>query len=257
MLLNLDNVSFSYGGQQTLANISFSVDSGENTVLLGMNGEGKTTLLRLICGTLKPDSGTISLGGSDIAKMKTSKRAKQTSYVPQLPRFSDISVFETVLSGRRAFFGLYPSKKDREKAAEALAIMGIESLSEKSAVSLSGGEQKKVAVARALCSDAKLILMDEPTASLDYGSCISLTDTINKISKNCCATFIVTMHDITLSSRFAKKYVLMKNKEIIAYGGAEILTDERLSQLYGFDAELKFINGSAVVLPREQFGAQK
>ena len=93
MLLNLDNVSFSYGGQQTLANISFSVDSGENTVLLGMNGEGKTTLLRLICGTLKPDSGIISLGGSDIAKMKTSKRAKQTSYVPQLPRFSDISVF--------------------------------------------------------------------------------------------------------------------------------------------------------------------
>lgn len=251
MKLEARELSFSYtsGSGQVLNNVSFDVKGGENTVILGVNGEGKTTLLKCLCGILKPTSGECLFDGKSIEKMKGSERAERLAYVPQLPVFPDISVFETVLSGRRASFTFKPSKADRERAADALTAMGIEKLASKSAKMLSGGEQRKVAVARALCSEAKLMLMDEPAASLDVGGALHLTEEIKKISRERNITFLVTMHDISLALRFADKIILLKDGAVCGSGGAEILTPEIINKIYGIQAHIYDLDGTRILVP--------
>ena len=166
-MLSIEHLSFSYGSSPVLSDVSFNVADGENTVILGVNGEGKTTLLRCICGVLHPLSGKICLDGKDITFAKAFERARRIAYVPQLQRISSLTVFDTVLSGRRGAYSFLPGKSDRKRTGSIIEQLGIADIAAKKTYELSGGEIRKVSVARALCSDAKLILMDEPTANLD------------------------------------------------------------------------------------------
>ena len=249
-MLSIEKLSFSYGENTILNDVTFDVSEGENTVVLGVNGEGKTTLLRCVCGLLHPDSGSVRLNGRDITKTSVSVRSKLISYVPQLQHPSDMSVFETVLSGRRTSFSFLPSGTDKIRAAQALEMMGIGHIAAKRTYEISGGELRKVSVARALCSDTKLILMDEPTANLDIGSTVKLTETIKKVSAKSGVTFLVTMHDITAASRFASNYVLMKNGFVADKGGADILTPQNIKSVYGVDTEIIKLNGTTVAVPK-------
>lgn len=249
-MLSIEKLSFSYGENTILNDVTFDVSEGENTVVLGVNGEGKTTLLRCVCGLFRPDSGSVRLNGRDITKTSVSVRSKLISYVPQLQHPSDMSVFETVLSGRRTSFSFLPSETDKIRAAQALEMMGIGHIAAKRTCEISGGELRKVSVARALCSDTKLILMDEPTANLDIGSTVKLTETIKKVSAESGVTFLVTMHDITAASRFASNYVLMKNGFVADKGGADILTPQNIKSVYGVDTEIIKLNGTTVAVPK-------
>lgn len=249
-MLSIDQLSFSYGSTPVLSDITFKVDDGENAVILGVNGEGKTTLLRCICGVLRPTNGKIFLDGNDITHVKAFERARLIAYVPQLQRTSSLTVFDTVLSGRRGTYSFRPGKSDRNRTIEVIEQMGIADLAVKRTCDLSGGELRKVSVARALCSDAKLMLMDEPTANLDIGGAVKLTQTIKKISKQNGVTFIVTMHDISLASRFSDKIILMKNGTVSASGGTEILTPDNIKEVYGIEASIHDITGITVAVPK-------
>lgn len=249
-MLSIDHLSFSYGSSPVLSDVSFNVADGENTVILGVNGEGKTTLLRCICGVLHPLSGKICLDGKDITSAKAFERARRIAYVPQLQRISSLTVFDTVLSGRRGAYSFLPGKSDRKRTGSIMEQLGIADLAAKKTYELSGGELRKVSVARALCSDAKLILMDEPTANLDIGGAVKLIETIKDISEQNSVTFIVTMHDISLASRFSDKIILMKNGTVSATGGTEILTPEKIKEVYGIDASVHDLHGTTVAVPK-------
>ena len=248
-MLSIEHLSFSYGSKPILSDISFNAAEGENTVILGINGEGKTTLLRCICGILRPTAGKIILDGEDIMSVKAFRRSCRIAYVPQTERLSSLTVFDTVLSGRRGSFSFFPGKSDRERACKAIEQMGIAALAAKKTNELSGGELRKVSAARAICSDAKLILMDEPTANLDIGGAAKLTRTIKEISAQNGVTFIITMHDVLFASRIADSFLLMKDGSTAAQGGTEILTPQNIEKVYGIAYSVHSINGTTVAVP--------
>ncbi len=249
-MLSIEHLSFLYGNTTVLNDVSFDVTDGENTVILGVNGEGKTTLLRCICGILHPSQGKIILDGEDITSTKIFARTCRIAYVPQIQQASSLTVFDTVLSGRRGFFSFIPGVADKRRAYEAMEQIGISPLALKRTCELSGGELRKVSVARALCSDAKLMLMDEPTANFDIGGAVKFTRTIKEISEKNGVTFIAAMHDISLASRFSDKIILMKNGTVSAKGGMEILTSDNIKKVYGIEASVHYIHKTAVAVPK-------
>ncbi len=248
-MLEIRNISFSFGKTEVLKNVSLTAESGKCTVLLGINGEGKTTLLKCICGILRPKTGEVLYNGKNILKLSSSNRAHIISYVPQSTQFADIDVFNTVLSGRRTCAGHIMTAKDHEKAADAIELLGLGDLADKSAKTLSGGEQRKLAAARALCTDADIIIMDEPLANLDLGSETSLSKTIRELCKNTGKTFIVTMHDLSLSTRFADKFVMLKDGTVFAQGDESIISKENILSVYSINADIIKQNGHTVVVP--------
>lgn len=162
-----ENVSFSYGDIPILKDISFTIDQGEFIGIIGPNGGGKTTLLKLIMGFLSPDSGTLTLSG-----LSPQQARNEIGYVPQAMRFDrqfPISVFELVLSGRLSklpWYGVY-SKKDHRLAEEAIELLGLAKFKHAAFGTLSGGQAQRALIARALVSKPKLLLLDEPTANVD------------------------------------------------------------------------------------------
>ena len=171
MILQIDNLSFSYDKTPLLSGLSLSAEKGEIVCLLGPNGSGKTTLLDCVLGFHRNYTGSISVCGKDILPLSRPELAKQVSYVPQLhtPAFP-YTVREMVLMGRTAQSGLLgaPDKEDYEICDSAIARIGIEKFAGRPYTELSGGERKLVMLARALAQQAPLIVLDEPTSSLDF-----------------------------------------------------------------------------------------
>ena len=156
MKLEISSLSFSYGSKKILRNVTFSLESGRSTALLGRNGSGKTTLLRIILGFLKPASGYVRIDGKEVSEMNHRERAKFIAY----------------------------GKKDEEKALEALEILGIAHLKNRAVNTLSGGERQLVLIARAIVQDASFMIMDEPTASLDYSNSLLVMEKIEELRQD-------------------------------------------------------------------------
>lgn len=187
MKLEISSLSFSYGSKEILRNVSFSLESGRSTALLGRNGSGKTTLLRIILGFLKPACGSVSVDGKEVSKMNHRERAKFIAYIPQtLTDIYPYTALETVLMGRASSLSLFqhPGKKDEEKALEALEILGIAHLKNRAVNTLSGGERQLVLIARAIVQDASFMIMDEPTASLDYSNSLLVMEKIEELRQD-------------------------------------------------------------------------
>ena len=186
MKLEIRDISFSYSGKEILSSVSFILNSGDVTALLGRNGSGKTTLMRLILGFIKPDSGAIMLDGRDIREMSSKDRAKVIAYIPQ--KLSDAypySVIDSVMMGRAPSLSVFssPKEKDREKAEEALAVLGISNLKDRNVNTLSGGERQLVLIARAITQEASFMVMDEPTSALDYANALMVMEKTEELRK--------------------------------------------------------------------------
>ena len=173
MQIELKNVSFSYGVVPTLHDVSFSVRQGALVAVLGPNGAGKSTLFRCILRLLKPSAGTIRLCGEDTAAIDRRRLAKLAAYIPQssTPVFN-YTVEDAVLMGTTGALSALqaPSRSERERCARALEQLGISDLAQRGIAQLSGGERQLALIARALVQDARVLIMDEPTANLDYGN---------------------------------------------------------------------------------------
>ncbi len=171
--LSVENLSFSWGLQRTIDDISFNIEAGTVTSILGPNGSGKTTLLKLLLGFLKPISGKVMLGGQNLASLDLAMRAKKMAYVPQ--RHSAVfayRVLDVITLGRVPYSNIFCriTDKDYQLAGECLEQLGIAHLAERSYTEISGGEQQLVLIARALVQQAEILIMDEPVSGLDYGN---------------------------------------------------------------------------------------
>lgn len=230
------NLSFAYpGGENVFENISFSMEEGEVVCILGPNGAGKTTLLNCLANLRPAGGGDILLNGQEIGKMSPREVARYVGYVPQmiLPSF-DFAVIDYVVTGCAPRMGTLekPKKEHYDIAMQAIRDMDIEYLAEKSYMHISGGERQQVAIARTLAQSPRFILMDEPTAHLDYGNQIKVLKTIRRLSEQGFGVLLTTHnpdYGLLLGGRIA---VLDKSGTLRCGSGEEILTEEILAELY-------------------------
>lgn len=245
MKLEIKNAVCGYGTKTIVRNISFSVQSGEILCLLGPNGVGKTTLFKSILGFLKLQSGEILLDGENIISWHKNKLAKAVGYVPQahIPPFP-FSVLDVVIMGRTAHMGMFasPTKEDREIAEEALETLGVSFLSKRIYTEISGGERQMVLIARALTQKPKLLIMDEPTANLDFGNQIRVLEQVNKLSRKGMG-IIMTSHFPDQTFLCSTKVALMQRNNIFVVGSVdEVVTEENLKSAYGINVRITCSN---------------
>ncbi|MEQ8236727.1 MAG: ABC transporter ATP-binding protein [Syntrophomonadaceae bacterium] len=246
-LLEIQNVSFEYPGTLIFEDIGFDLFPGEVFCVLGPNGSGKTTLLDCVLGWLKPSAGFIKLNGMDVAEMKARQIAHHVAYVPQIhEKAFPYRVRDVVLMGRASYLSPFaaPSAEDIAIADKAMRLVGITRLQERPYTQLSGGEGQLVMVARALAQNTPLIIMDEPTAHLDYHHELVIMETISKLVKNTGLSVLMATHMPNHCFYFENqgirtKVAMLKNKHLLAQGPAnEILSESNLGQLYNIKARI-------------------
>jgi len=250
-LVAVNDASFSYGTQSIFENINFSVDQGEIFCLLGPNGCGKTTLLDCILGFHRLGSGNIRIMGKDAGSFKPGRIARSIAYVPQKHEQTfPYTVREIVTMGRAAYLGLFgaPTRADRRLADNALERIGIQHLRNRPYTQLSGGETQLVMIARALVQDAPVIILDEPTAHLDFRYELVIMEVITGLVKQSGLSIIMATHFPNHAFYFQNNGVstsiaLLHKRGFLAMGSPEsILDEDSLKKLYGVNTSVISVN---------------
>lgn len=238
MKLTVDDIKVNYGGDNILKEVSLCVQNREFVGLIGPNGSGKSTLLKCIYRVLKPDFGTVRIDNQEVNKMSYKQSARKMAVVAQHNQYPfDFSVQEIVLMGRSPYKKALESdqKKDYEIVEEALEAVGMKSMIHRKFSTLSGGEQQRVIVARALAQQAECLILDEPTNHLDITYQLQLM----KIVKNLDITTIAAIHDLNIAAMFCDKIYALKDGTIIAKGTPrDVLTPKLIGELYGVECEV-------------------
>ncbi len=239
VLLQASGLVIGHAGTALGAPLSVSIRAGEVLCLLGPNGCGKTTLFRTLLGLLPKLGGEVVLQGAPLHRHDRASRARHMAYVPQAaPLPFAWRVREIVAMGRAAHLGLLasPGAKDEAIADDCLRELGLQALADRSVTTLSGGERQLVLVARALAQRAPLLVMDEPTASLDFGNQLRILDTVRQLAERGIGVLLST-HQPQHAVQVADHIALMANGSLQALGPArEVASAERLAALYGVDA---------------------
>jgi iron complex transport system ATP-binding protein len=237
-MLTADNLTVRLGGRPVVDHVSFAIKTGEMIALVGPNGAGKTTLLRGIAG-VETVRGRLVLGDIRLAEAPSRERAKKIAYLPQGHVFHwPMQVAAVVALGRLPhadqFARLGPA--DQAAVAKAMAATGIEGFSERPVTTLSGGEQARVALARVLATEAKVILADEPTVSLDPRHQLVVMDLLRQAARAGGAVLAV-VHDLTLATRFCDRVLVMDKGKLVGDGVPDTaLSTERIAAIFGVDA---------------------
>ena len=231
-----------------LRDISVSIAPGSLTGLLGPNGCGKTTLLKLLSGVLRPDLGSVRLGNRELRLLSTRSIAQQIAVVPQEthPAF-DFTVMEMVLMGRHPHLGAFQLEGpgDIAIAREALAATGTVHLAGRAYMTLSGGEKQRVVIASALAQQPKVLLLDEPTASLDLGYQLEIAALLKQLNRDRGVTMVLATHDLNLAASVCDTLVLVREGRVLMQGPtSEVLTSATVEQLYGVIADVSFHEGA-------------
>lgn len=249
MILNVQGIRFHYPGRPVLDEASFSVAPGEVLAILGTNGTGKTTLLKCLNRILTPAAGAVWIKEQPIATLSRNALAQKMGYVEQQRHGSRATVFNTVLLGRKPYIRWDITQNDMAIAAHALETLGLADFASRYLDELSGGELQKVVIARALAQEPEILLMDEPTSSLDLKNQLEVLTLIRQISRERGIASVVAMHDLNLALRFADRFMLLKDKTIYAAGGVEVMTPETIEAVYAVPVTIAAHNGSRVVIP--------
>jgi iron complex transport system ATP-binding protein len=240
-------LAFGYPGRPVGRGVSLALETGEILCLLGPNGSGKTTLFKTLLGLLKAQGGDVSLDGVSIATLPRRRLAQAMAYVPQSQAgYFPFTVMDTVLMGRTARMGLFatPSRHDREAAWAALQTLHVGELAPNPYTRLSGGQRQLVLIARALAQEAQILLMDEPTAGLDFGNQLLVLDAIKRLAARGVGICFST-HDPNQALGSADRVAMLQHGRLVRYGSrAEVLTSESLRQLYGADLEIVELPGA-------------
>jgi iron complex transport system ATP-binding protein len=239
MKLEAKRLDFGYRGRRVGSDVSLSLAAGEVLCLLGPNGSGKTTLFKTLLGLLPAQGGEVAVDGADLRTRARHEVARLVSYVPQAHSvFFPFTVREVVLMGRTAHLGLFasPSRRDRGIAEAAMERMGLSPLAEAVYTRLSGGERQLALIARALAQDARIAVMDEPTANLDFGNQVRVLEQIRSLAKSGIGVLLST-HDPDQAFECADRVALLHRGRVVRVGQpTEVITAESLRQIYGVEA---------------------
>ena len=235
-MLQIEALSVSYGPRRVLSDLSLEVASGQMLALIGPNGAGKSTLLRAVSGVIPAQSGRARVDGSDLLRLSPIQRARLLAVVPQAvslpPAFS---AWETVLLGRTPYLNFLGqvSARDEEIARQAMTRVEALDLAERRIGELSGGEQQRILLARALAQSTPVLLLDEPTSNLDLHYQVSFMETLGNLARQGNLAVLVAMHDLNLAARYCDRMALLVEGQITASGTPrQVLTPELISAAY-------------------------
>ncbi len=250
--IELREVTVELGGRPVVDRVDATVAEGEWIALIGPNGAGKTTLLRAIAG-LVPHAGTISLRGRTTDALRRAELARLIAVVPQEPSTpSWMTVGEYVLLGRTPHIGTFSRESRQDRAAAALALSRLDLLGygDRRLGTLSGGEKQRAVVARALAQDARIVLLDEPTAALDIGHQQQALELLDALRAESGLTLVAAMHDLTLASQYADRMLLLDRGRVAADGlPADVVTEEAIARHYGAAIRIVSLDGTIAVVP--------
>ena len=250
-MLKIEDLCFAYGKNSNLvlSGANLELKQGEIGIVLGKNGSGKTTLFKNILGIEKPKSGRICFDGENLLKMKRRDRARRIAYVPQHIHFGDLSVLDSVLMGRVSYFGMKAGVEDYLAVEKILADMQLQNFASRSAEALSGGEKQKIAIARAMAQEPKLMVFDEPTGNLDIANEQLIIQEAKKLAREKNISILSSIHDVNQALAFGDKFFFMKDGVIKYAGGKEIVTAEVIRDIYDIHVRFETIDGKKVMLP--------
>ncbi len=255
VVLDITNLSACYGDLQVLDQLRFQVYKGEILGLIGPNGAGKSTLIKVLSGVLRASQGVVKLDGQNITQLNPGQRARLLAVVPQARQLGGaFTVEKTVLLGRTPYLGFLgkPSEADLEKANWAMLKTCVDHLADRRLAEISGGEQQRVMLARALAQETPVLLLDEPTNHLDLGYQIDFLELILSLVKQEELTVLMAMHDLNQVAGVADRVGLLIDGKLAALGKPEnVITTENVSAAYR--TEIKVVdnpeNGIPMILP--------
>lgn len=241
-MMDINNLVFTYNKKKVLDNVTFDIRQGEILGILGMNGCGKTTLLKNLNKNLEPDAGAILLEGDDMEEMPKRSIAQKIAVVPQGNEIKfAFTVKDIVSMGRIPFLSTFSgeSSEDVKIIEDAIEMTGLEEYRDRYINTMSGGERQRVIIARALAQTPKIILMDEPTLHLDINMQFEALDLVYKLSREKGLTVVIVSHDLPLVARYCDRIIMLKDKKIFAMGEPEeVLTSENIREVFRVDGEL-------------------
>lgn len=251
--LRAENLGFGYAGRVVGAGVDLRLNPGEVLCLLGPNGSGKTTLFKTLLGLLPSLAGRVLLDGTDLCHLARNRIARRVAYVPQAHEaVFPYTVGDMVLMGRTAHRGIFasPGPSDRGRAREVLERLGIGDLGDRDYTRISGGQRQLVLIARALAQDAPLIVMDEPTASLDFGNQVRVLEQVRRLAASGLGVVLST-HNPDHAFACASRVLVLRDGGVGGYGDpCTLLTPSLLSTLYGVQVEVEVLrDGVRVCVP--------
>ncbi len=251
--ISIRGLRFSYGLDFELRDISLTVERGNVTTLLGPNGCGKTTLLKCMNALLTPEEGIVQLNGKDVLRMDRGELARLAGFVPQshTPSFP-YSVEDVVLMGRVSCMSIFqqPSSLDYAKADDAIEAVGLSVLKDRPYTQISGGERQLSLIARAIAQEPTALLLDEPTAHLDFKNQFTVLQMVRKVARERGMAVVMSLHDPNQAMLFSDTVALMSSGRIVSLGKPEeVIGPENIKQLYGMDTEIIVHDGRKLVMP--------
>ena len=247
-MIEIKDISFSYPDADILKGVGFSAESGEVVGLLGNNGAGKSTLVTCLNRIRTPSSGSLVIDGKNAFQMGRNELARTVSYVAQKNELTHSTVFDCVLLGRKPYIKWSVSQEDLEVCQKIMERVGLLPYQMRYVDELSGGELQKVMLARALVTQPKLLLLDEPTSNLDPKNQYEMMALVQSLAREQGFTVITVIHDLNLALRFCDKFYFLKAGEGYSYGGIDTVTPELLAAVYGIRAEVLDVKGRKTVI---------
>ncbi len=249
MILQVMDMNFQYPSRPVLNDITLNVSPGETVMIMGPNGVGKSTLLKCMNGILTPGRGKMLLDGKDLFSLSQREIARLVGYVPQRNQSGRVSVFDAILLGRRPHMGWHVTENDLKAVDGIIQTLHLEDLALRSLDEMSGGEIQKVMIARALAQEPGLLLLDEPTSSLDLKNQVEVMEILDHIVTGHGLAAVVTMHDLNTAFRFGHRFLFLKDGFIAYSLSREEINASVIEDIYGLKVELIFVGDVPVVIP--------
>lgn len=249
-MLKCEDIRFRYGrtGPLVLNGASLELKAGEIGILLGKNGAGKTTLFKNILGIQKPSGGCVTFDGENLLKLPRRERARRIAYVPQDIQFGELSVFDSVLMGRVSYFGLKAGPADYKAVEKILEDMGLTAYADRNVDALSGGERQKIAIARAMAQEPKLMVFDEPTGNLDIANEHLILTEAKKLAREKGIAVLSSLHDLNQALNFGDRFFFLKDGVVKYTGGKEVFQEETIEDIFGLRVRIVEIRNQKVIL---------
>ncbi len=248
-MLNVENLSFHYrNGPEILRQVSFSLEDGQFLAILGNNGAGKSTMLKCFNQILRVEGGHVWMDGEDLLTMTHREVAQRVAFVSQNIPSTQMTVHDVVMLGRRPYMRWGFTEEDHRIVHEAMDRLHLSDMRGRFLNELSGGERQKVMLARALAQQPKVLLLDEPTSSLDIQNQYQVLDIVRDICRTSTITAVMVIHDLNLALRFCDRFLLLKDGQVYRSGDSSILDRQALREVYGVNAHVATVEGKSIVL---------
>ncbi|MFP4686884.1 MAG: ABC transporter ATP-binding protein [bacterium] len=249
MILEVEDLYFSYRDNPVLKGINFAIRDHEVVAICGPNGAGKTTLLRCINSILTPDSGKISIEENDLSTLNRNQIARKFGYVAQQSQIARTTVFDSILLGRHPYISFKPTEKDLRVVNATIEKLHLQPLSLRYLDQLSGGELQKVSIARAIVQEPRVMLLDEPTSSLDLKNQVEILNLIKNIIRGHEMAALMTMHDLNRALQYADQLLFLKEGKIFASCSPDQVSEKLIEKVYDVKVLVEQTEEYPVIIP--------